>query len=88
MAVLGDVCLAAKKYDNPCKDKRYLKLKAKDIDELSKREYDLFKDMHKSCNDYRYMVRQNKGIEKMSKSSNIATWLLVGLSIIPLLLFL
>ena len=38
--------------NNPCNDEIYLKLKEMDIDQMSDREFEIFKEKDKACNEF------------------------------------
>lgn len=62
---------------NPCKDSLYLELKKKDLDEMSEREYEVFKQKDKACQDYMNTVTAtepaNKNAESIDRATNAAT---------------
>ena len=51
---------------NPCRDKKYLELKEKDLDSMSTREFEYFILKEKECSEYR---RTNVNIQKLKPSS-------------------
>jgi hypothetical protein len=77
--------------ENPCKDATYLTLKAKDVNILTQREYDVFKIKDTACIQYQQNVLNNKSQEKntkvASKSGNGLLIALVIISLIPLAIY-
>ena len=46
--------------NNPCEDKRYLKIKNKSLDDMSEREYQYFLKIDEECNEYQGNSKNNK----------------------------
>lgn len=67
----------ALKLNNPCEDSLYVELKKKSLDEMSDREYEVFKQKDKACNEYLNTVRnteaQKQNAETLEKANNAAT---------------
>lgn len=65
--------------ESPCKESMYLAMKAKNIDALSPREYEVFKTKDAACLQYQQSIMNNKSQEKNTKtlasSGNGLNWL-------------
>jgi hypothetical protein len=63
----------AKAESNPCNDTLYLELKAKDVNKMTDREYEVFKTRDSACQDYQRKgpaeEAQAKAAESTAKSS-------------------
>ena len=46
--------------NNPCEDKRFLKIKNKSLDDMSEREYQYFLKIDEECNEYQGNSKNNK----------------------------
>ncbi len=85
----GGICIAAEqRNDDPSQDATYLQLKAKDINSLTPREYEVLKQKEEVINQYRLAKINTKATDEMAKSSSRATtwYILLGLVSIGLLI--
>jgi len=61
------------KVDNPCKDSLYLKLKKMPLDEMSDRQYEVFKQKDKACQEYMNTVQQTQPAKQSAEAAERAT---------------
>lgn len=59
--------------DNPCKDSLYLKLKKMPLDEMSERQYEVFKQKDKACQEYMNTVQQTQPAKQSAEAAERAT---------------
>ncbi|MBI4081897.1 MAG: hypothetical protein HY423_04730 [Candidatus Lambdaproteobacteria bacterium] len=74
--------------DNPCQDPLYLELKGKKIDELSQREFDIFKAKDTACTQQQRSSRTEEAQTGMQAAVTAAQWIYVligGLLLLVLL---
>lgn len=69
--------------DNPCEDSVYKELQKMDIEEMSDRQFEIYKQKDEACNEYRNTEKQvepqNKNAENVERyvnSSNTLWWIL------------
>lgn len=80
--------------ENPCKDEMYLKLKKMDINEMSDREYEIFKQKDKACNEYlntkEETTAEKKNAESIERATNAYTtvWVISGIVSVASLIYL
>jgi len=67
IVLLVGVCFGQ---DNPCEDKRYLKIKEKALDDMSDREYDYFNKVDAECKKFS-QVKSFNNVEVQKKSPRI-----------------
>ena len=70
---------------SPCDDELYLKLKKKDINQMSDREYEYFINKDKQCNEYSSLkndVNKNLGYDKISDLKSRQRTDLLGLLVV------
>ncbi len=76
---------------NPCNDSTYLKLKAKPLEQLSDREFEMLKIREKACNDYQARVQAGAQVEESLsgvKTAVNAYYWIAGISTVGLLIYL
>lgn len=75
--------------DNPCKDEMYLKLKEIDINEMTDREFEIFKQKDQACNEFlkaqEETAAEKKNAETLKKSTD-AYGVLIGISLVATLI--
>lgn len=79
---------------NPCEDEVYLKLKKMEIDDMSDREFEIFKEKDRACNDYQqnqiFLEPENKRAESIEKAANAgqAYLIIAGIGLVITLVYL
>lgn len=74
---------------NPCEDEVYLELKKKGINNLSEREFEIFKQKDQACNTYKTTERMNEAtassMENLDKQMDTYNAILIISSIVGLI---
>jgi hypothetical protein len=79
---------------NPCEDEIYLELKKINIDEMSERQFEIFKEKDKACNEYQKtqieLEPENKTAASMEKAANAgqAYLIIAGIGLIISIVYL
>jgi hypothetical protein len=83
---LGGVCLAGEDRTNdPAQDPTYLRLKDKDVNMMTDREYELFKQKESAVAQYR---TQRSAMNSMEKTTNRSMIFWVLIAAVPLIIVL
>jgi hypothetical protein len=81
------VCIAEdQSSDDPSQDPIYLKLKAKDVNEMTPREYDIFKQKEAAVTQYRMTKKSSDAMTKTLDNARTMTWIYVAIPVVVLLI--
>lgn len=74
--------------ENPCEDELYLELREIDLEEMSDRQFEVFREKDKACQEYQNLARAQQAEEKnaatLERSSNNLTKYLIFSGMISL----
>ena len=93
---LTGICIAEDQAsDDPAQDPIYLKLKDKDVNSMTPREYEMFKQKEAAVSQYRLSEKSREqsrklteAAEKSMKATSTMTYVYVGLTVLSIVLLL
>ena len=85
---------AFKLFDNPCEDEKYLELKDMDVDDMSDRQFEIYKQKDQACIEYQKAELQNEpanrtadSLEKSTEAFN-AIYIISGIATLASVIYL